>query len=520
MERLNSTELNQVKEDTTQTTSLEEERKQSKLSIVEYQALSKKTICSDRSHSCLKDTRKQKLLKTSAQALTSKEKGLKPFWNEQCQAINSKLWLPTGIDFQGLDSTLSNGLSKEAVEKSWFSSKIHFRQNKNLPKTFLASCMSSRVDCTDLEIIKSKSIRIFLSPEQKQILKGWEGTARYIHNQVIEKMLGSEGKLSWMDIKKEFTRTMPDWSKKTPFQIKGIAIKEAHSSVIKSLTHAKKTGKPARISFRSKKQSTKSLYIPKTAVNDNGVYVRVLGKITFAEALPDNPLDSRLVYEYGNWYLNVPYKSKITLSENQGRMVALDPGVRSFMTFFSEDSCGYFGYDDFGCIQRLTYYLDNLISRASKATGKKKREMRKAQMRMRRRIKNLINEMHWKTANFLINNFDVIFLPTFETSKMALRAGRKLKSKSVRAMLTWSHYTFKQRLKHKAKEFGKEVIDVTEEYTSKTVSWTGEVKNVGGSRVIKSGGISLDRDLNGARNIFIKSLVDTPTVYSAVVNVC
>jgi hypothetical protein len=33
-----------------------------------------------------------------------------------------------------------------------------------------------------------------------------------------------------------------------------------------------------------------------------------------------------------------------------------------------------------------------------------------------------------------------------------------------------------------------------------------------GSRVIRSGAISLDRDLNGARNIFIRSLGDSPTL--------
>ena len=95
---------------------------------------------------------------------------------------------------------------------------------------------------------------------------------------------------------------------------------------------------------------------------------------------------------------------------------------------------------------------------------------------------------------------------------MVKKGSRKLRSKSVRAMLTWSHYMFKLRLKNKAIERGKQVIDVTEEYTSKTCSWTGELLDIKGSRVIRSKGISLDRDLNGARNIFIKSLVDTPTL--------
>jgi putative transposase len=80
-------------------------------------------------------------------------------------------------------------------------------------------------------------------------------------------------------------------------------------------------------------------------------------------------------------------------------------------------------------------------------------------------------------------------------------------------MLTLSHYKFKQFLKHKAFENSKLVIDVNEAYTSKTVSWTGEiVHNLGGAKVIKSKltGQSMSRDLNGARGIFLRAVVDTP----------
>jgi putative transposase len=133
---------------------------------------------------------------------------------------------------------------------------------------------------------------------------------------------------------------------------------------------------------------------------------------------------------------------------------------------------------------------------------------------MRKKIKNLVKEIHFKSARFLVDNFDIILLPTFETSQMAgkKKKSRNLRSKTVRAMLTWAHYQFKVRLKNKALEFGKKVIDVCEAFTSKTVSWTGEVKKVGGSRVIEAGGIKMDRDLNGARGIFLRSLVDSPAL--------
>ncbi|MDZ8259190.1 hypothetical protein [Nostoc sp. ChiQUE01b] len=99
----------------------------------------------------------------------------------------------------------------------------------------------------------------------------------------------------------------------------------------------------------------------------------------------------------------------------------------------------------------------------------------------------IVDKLHKKTARFLVNNFDVILLPTFETSQMSLKAKRRIHSKSVRQMLTLSHYKVKQLLKHKAFENSKVVIDVNEAYTSKTISWTGEiVTNLGGAKVIKS----------------------------------
>lgn len=139
--------------------------------------------------------------------------------------------------------------------------------------------------------------------------------------------------------------------------------------------------------------------------------------------------------------------------------------------------------------------------------------MKLAASRLRGKINNLVDELHKKTARFLVDNFDVILLPTFETSQMSKKAKRRIRSKSVRQMLTLSHYRFKQFLKHKAFETSKLVIDVNEAYTSKTVSWTGEiVANLGGATVIKSKltGQSMNRDLNGARGIFLRAVVDTP----------
>lgn len=70
-------------------------------------------------------------------------------------------------------------------------------------------------------------------------------------------------------------------------------------------------------------------------------------------------------------------------------------------------------------------------------------------------------------------------------------------------------------MENKAFEHGKIVIETNEAYTSKTVSWTGEiVNNLGGAKVIRSKktGLQMDRDLNGDRGILLRALVDTPSL--------
>jgi len=57
-----------------------------------------------------------------------------------------------------------------------------------------------------------------------------------------------------------------------------------------------------------------------------------------------------------------------------------------------------------------------------------------------------------------------------------------------------------------AKKTGKTVLEVSEAYTSKTRSWDGVVQEIGGNKSIGDGLISVDRDINGARGILLRTL--------------
>ena len=270
--------------------------------------------------------------------------------------------------------------------------------------------------------------------------------------------------------------------------------------------------------FRSRKLPTQSCFIASTAIrhktdNTIGVYSRIAGIFEAAETLPQQHRDSRLVWEYGVWFLAVTFSEQAqTPAENQGRACSLDPGVRTFQTFFSPDSYGKIGDQAQQRIVRLMLHLDKLLSRRSTADKRAKRRLTLATGRLRRKIKNLVDELHWKTIRFLLNSFDVVIIPPFSAGQMSGRVGRKIRNKSVRAMLGLAHSKFRARLQAKAATEQKSVIVQNEAYTSKTCSWSGEIiQNLGGrKRVHGSDGVSMDRDVNGARGIFLRALVDSP----------
>ena len=358
--------------------------------------------------------------------MTDKERDLKPFWNEQCEEISSKLWLPIETDWQDLATNLSASLLNLMVDNSWFSVRILSLPLRNLPKTCSISSMYFPVECMDSEIIKSRSVKLYPTKPQRETFHYWLRVSRFVFNWTIDFIRSCVNWTpNWMEIKKYATQLLPEWTKSCPFQIKGIAIKEAVNAFFKA------KGRPR---FRSRKQPEQSCFIPHSAIKADGIYPRVSGKgLIYSESLPEVLMDSRLIWRAGKWYLALPRKEqRVPYGDNQARVVAIDPGVRTFVTFYSDKQCGHIGEYDFSRIQRVAFYLDDLISRMSKVGKQKKRKMQLAASRMREQVTNLIDELHHKAALFLVSKFDHILLPTFETSQMVSKSGRKLRNKTVR----------------------------------------------------------------------------------------
>ena len=212
------------------------------------------------------------------------------------------------------------------------------------------------------------------------------------------------------------------------------------------------------------------------------------------------------------------------------RVVATDPGARRFQTYYSPTS-GEYGVLLVKQKDELEERCKKLDERASwlakraqcyssaEQRGRRTRRQRHNTFRNRRRklakervrVHEWMTRAHYDSANFLLQKYDVVISPKLETAKMVPRDGRVFGCKTARAMLTWSHGLFAQRLESASARYaGRCVItDSGEPGTSKTCTHCGHWNaNLGGSSIYHCTecGISVDRDVAGARNNFLAAI--------------
>lgn len=468
----------------------------------------KYTQCENISH------KNQILYKASEVDLTSKEKDYKPFWDDFCGIINLNLLSHIQIDSADLETCLS-----KQENKSWFSIENKFHQLRDSQKNFLQSYKTSFVECERLDTqIKSRKIRIYPTQQQKILFKKWFGVSRKFYNETLVIYKNGSQK-TWNKVYQEIAEQNKDYDyiKSVPYQVKNRAVNDYKIALSTNKKKAKRLGKPFEMKFRSKKNPKQSCYIPKTAISSSGIYHTIAGKLKMKERQwfeNKDICDCRLTLEFGKWFLVIPKEVKTAPIDNQEGIVAIDPGVRTFATYFSTE--GYFGKlgkGDFERILRLNLKIDKLISKKSKETNKhKKTNLKRSIFKIRFKIRNLIDELHWKVIKFLTSRFKVIIFPPFNVSEMIKKSKRKLSKKVVRSMNCFRFFEFKERLKLKCKENEITFIESSESFTSRTNSFTGElIKNLGSKEKFEFDNILVDRDINGARNILIRAMRDAST---------
>ena len=189
----------------------------------------------------------------------------------------------------------------------------------------------------------------------------------------------------------------------------------------------------------------------------------------------------------------------------------LDPGVRTFQTYYSPDGVsGKLGHEySHDHIKPLLARIDHLESVRSLSTEKATRyNIKKRLCKIRDKVKNRIDDLHNKSCKFLCENLETIYIPKSETKQIVdMNQGRVISKSTVRNLLELAHYRFKVKLDVYTKTKCRQLVHITENYTTKTCGSCGIVNDVGGSKTyVCPCGYHADRDYHGARNICLKIL--------------
>ena len=281
------------------------------------------------------------------------------------------------------------------------------------------------------------------------------------------------------------------------------------------------------INFKSKKEPRQTFYVNKDALGPKNLIFRGQPKIEiFTRRLGSNAIlnipnkkdaqklhflilceeikDFSITWKRPNlWILNVPYKCSDNLSSPNPRKVvaALDPGEVIFQTFYSPDGeVGKLG-------ERFAdKKIEPLLRKLDQLDSLKKNHNIKAKMgKLRNKISSKVKDLRNKTAKFLCETFENIIIPPFKTKPMVKG---KLVSMVKRKLQALSHYKFIQTLKWTAQKYKTKIWVEEENHTTITCTKCGHVGKKLTSREFSCSkcNFSINRDINGARNICLKFL--------------
>lgn len=328
---------------------------------------------------------------------------------------------------------------------------------------------------------------------------------------------------------KEFIKKN-SWLKDIPYDTRQLVINDFIAAYKAAITNFRNGNIDSfEMGFKSRKQLTQFFHIDKRAIKKEitifkrkklgKTRVRNKMKRWYQKNINDTISNNSKIIRYkpGKYYLLLTIESSPIDKISNYECVSLDPGVRTFQTFYSPDGIvGKIG-DEFvkKNLLRHAEQIDKINSIISKLKNKKrtKKNLKNRQFLLRTKIKNAVLDLHWKTANFLCKNFETIIIPKFGCKEMSNK-NSSIHSKITRRMLLLSHGSFLEKLKFKCKEYKRKLILVNESFTSKTCTKCGTIKNdLGSSKIYncEKCGISIDRDHNGARNILLKTI---KTIYN------
>ena len=401
------------------------------------------------------------------------------------------------------------------------------------------------------ELIKCIKVKIIPTMEQKQIIHKWFDSCTKIYNETLKfmnnkykftkyninrtKIINELNKTknaninnfyNFYSIRKELRETKNNIQKESQLEninkntkiythILDYSIKQLCSNIESAKSNLLKGNiKRFRLKYWRNNRCSNTMEIEKVYIKNNKICPFIFGDIKYIynkEEVDLINIDSNVKINYNSitdeYLLLIPIKTKNKEINNKTKnIISLDPGLRTFMKGVNEKESLNIGTDVNDIlvkdIKRLTKIIEN--------NNISKRIKKKNEILINRKISNKIDDLHWKSIKYLTHNYKIIFLGDMSAKDIVNRNNSVLNKFQKIACLRTKYFLFKTRLEFKCKLNNVYFKYIDESYTSKTCSICSNYnKDLGGSKIYccTKCNNTIDRDINGARNIYIKSFL-------------
>jgi putative transposase len=238
----------------------------------------------------------------------------------------------------------------------------------------------------------------------------------------------------------------------------------------------------------------------------NAIFIKELGEMKTSLPLSNITQNSILQYDaIKKTYIIISPKNvnKTNIVEHN-KKCGIDIGVRTFLTVYSKSDVYEIGTNTNKKIDKMNERLDKIKSSYDNMIINKK-QYTKLWTKYSDKIINAIEDMHNKTAKFLLTNYEKIVIGKVSIKKMVSNLEGNLHETVKRRLLRLSHYKFRMKLKQMSVKYENNIIEHDEYLTSKNCSKCGKTNdNLRSNKIFDcvNCNLSIDRDINASINIY------------------
>ena len=264
--------------------------------------------------------------------------------------------------------------------------------------------------------------------------------------------------------------------------------------------------KKFKIKYWRHNRNKKIMEIESEFIINNKMFYNVFGDFTYKYnnkdyVLQKETLKIMYVKDINKYYLLI--SEKIDLKDTKSKKyIAIDQGLKPFMACRTNDELISIGTDTSKMIKQYLKRIDN-INNANDLT---KQQKRKKERKYYLKLKNKMDEIHWKSIKYIISNYKYVIIGDLSMKDASNKKTSLINKENKRVGLMMKFSQFRKRLEHKCLINNIKIEIINEAYTSKVCSTCGNCKKeLKGEKEYKCIPCNKrrDRDFNSATNMIL-----------------